>query len=246
VREDMAKVIVERPRYGGQKNRKGRRQNFDELPVKEGISRGISDRKDLNENLAPLRRFLASQVGRPWDKVYAEICANLKPTNTVQQHVRAHLADFVARKLRVNEVGVLEHHGWRGPDTQWHQPFYVDPRDGVLKQTVSEKERKRRARRREQELAAAKDAVEKIILGPMTELLRLDGIWYRVEYAPVPPPVPRARAASDGTTRVETYQPEAYDVLRRSHVTSGARYAAEKRQLTTEELRRQGLKNTPA
>src|SRR5215510_8859532 len=117
----MAKVIVERPRTGGQNNRKGRRRDFDELPGKEGISRGVSDHKNLNVNLAPLRRFLASQVGRPWDKVYAEICANLKPTSTVQQHVRAHLADFVALKLRVNEVGVLEYHGWRGPETKWYQ-----------------------------------------------------------------------------------------------------------------------------
>jgi hypothetical protein len=242
----MAKVIVERPRAGGQKNRKGRRQNIDELPVKEGIYRGISDRKNLNENLAPLRRFLTSQVGRPWDKVYAEICANLKPTSTVQQHVRAHLTNFVALKLRVNEVGVLEHHGWRGPDAQWYQPFYVDPRDGILKQTVSEKERRRKAQQRRQELAAAKDTLEKIVLGPMTELLRFDGIWYRVEYAPMPAPVTRVRTDSDGTTRTETSQLGAYDVLRRSHVTSGARYAVKKRQLTTEELRRQRLKNTVA
>ena len=157
MREDMAKVIVERPRTGGHKNRKGRWQDCTELPSQEGIHRRISDRKDLNENLAPLRRFLASQVGRPWDKVYAEICANLKPTSTVQQHVRAHLPDFVALKLRVNQVGVLEHQGWRGPDTKWYQPFYVDPRDGILKQTVSEKEWKRRAQQRKQELAAAKN-----------------------------------------------------------------------------------------
>src|SRR5438309_9686382 len=29
--------------------------------------------KWLNENLAPLRRYLESNVGRPWSKVYAEI-----------------------------------------------------------------------------------------------------------------------------------------------------------------------------
>ena len=80
----------------------------------------------------------------------------------------------------------------------------------------------------------------------MTELLRFDGIWYRVEYAPVPRPVTRARTDADGTTRMQTHQPAGYDVLRRSQVTSGARYAAKKRQLTTEELRRQGLQNTPA
>ena len=49
----------------------------------------------LNENLAPLQRYLARQVGRPWNKIYAEIAEHLKPTSTVQQHVRDHLKDFV-------------------------------------------------------------------------------------------------------------------------------------------------------
>ena len=105
MREDMAKVIVERPRIGGQGNRKGRPQSFEELPSKEGIRQRISDEKGLNENLAPLRCFLANQVGRPWNKVYAEICANLKPTSTVQQHVRTHLADFVALKRNCASSG---------------------------------------------------------------------------------------------------------------------------------------------
>ncbi len=60
--------------------------------------RGPAKTKWLNENLAPLKRFLGKQVGRPWDKVYSEIAENLKPTSTVQQHVRDHIEDFVALK----------------------------------------------------------------------------------------------------------------------------------------------------
>lgn len=246
MREDIAKVIVERPRIGGQGNRKGRPQSFDELPTKEGIRQRISDGKGFNENLAPLRRFLATQVGRPWDKVYAEICAHLKPTSTVQQHVRSHLADFVALKLHVNKAGTLEHHDRRGPDPKWYQPFYVDPRDGILKRTVTEKEWRRRARQRKQKLVEAKTTVDKIVLGPMTELHRLDGIWYCLEYAAMPLLVTRSSTGADGTTRMETYQPRVYDVLCHSDVTPGARYAAKKRQLTSEELRRHRLKNTIA
>jgi len=71
----------------------------DDLPSHEGMrAPHVRDwgGKVLNENLAPLRRYLERQVGRKWDKVYAEISAQLRPTSAVQQHVRDHLHDFVA------------------------------------------------------------------------------------------------------------------------------------------------------
>ena len=108
MREDMAQVIVERPRIKPFNSRKGRRQALDDLPTHEGMRRAQAlrgDRKQLNENLAPLRRYLESQVGRPWNKVYAEIAARLRVDNTVQQHVRDHLRDFVAVTPRRNISG---------------------------------------------------------------------------------------------------------------------------------------------
>ena len=36
--------------------------------------------KNLNEHLGPLRRYLDSQVGRPWDKVFSEICPHIDRT----------------------------------------------------------------------------------------------------------------------------------------------------------------------
>lgn len=75
MREDMAKVIVERPRRRGDAARKGRRQDWDQMPSHEGMRRPhilSGDPKELNEHLGPLRRYLERQVGRPWDKVYSE------------------------------------------------------------------------------------------------------------------------------------------------------------------------------
>src|SRR5713101_6420275 len=134
MREDMPKVIVERPRRGGGRARSGRARPFEDLPGKEGMGRRYvlsGDWKELNENLAPLRRFLERQVGRPWDKVYSEIAERLRVDSTVQQHVRDHLRDFVATRPR---RGIC---AWstRGGGSLWHQPLYVDPRDGILKRT---------------------------------------------------------------------------------------------------------------
>jgi hypothetical protein len=73
---DMYKVIVELPRKGSRLTNASDGRIFrstEEVTSKIGIKRGHLDRKYLNENLPPLRRFLASQVGRPWNKVYAEL-----------------------------------------------------------------------------------------------------------------------------------------------------------------------------
>src|ERR1700742_529715 len=96
MREDMYKVIVERPRRG--KSRGGpaaRLRNDLEGPMRLATRAGYHYR-ELNENLAPLRRFLRSQVGRPWNKVFSEICAGIDRRNTVQQHIHQHIHGFIA------------------------------------------------------------------------------------------------------------------------------------------------------
>src|SRR5262245_19799390 len=102
MRPDMSKVIVERPRHGSsdrtrakRRRREVRRLGLDALPRREGIKRLRGGTKHLNEHLAPLRRYLESQVGRPWDKVFSEICAHINRNSAVQDHVRDHVDDYV-------------------------------------------------------------------------------------------------------------------------------------------------------
>src|SRR5919202_1057601 len=104
MRSDMAKVIVERPRLRGHAwnkpkgyHRKLHRLRGEGLPVREGMkARWQGGTKMLNEHLGPLRRYLDSQVGRPWDQVFSEICAHIDRSSAVQDHVRDHVADYVA------------------------------------------------------------------------------------------------------------------------------------------------------
>src|SRR5262245_28623230 len=109
MRGDMPKVIVERPRQGsgGMRLRRDKTVREDDAALsKIGMKRHARERggyKSLNENLAPLKRYLDAQVNRPWDKVWSEICKNLKPSNTVQQHVRDHIPDFVAIKTSLRD-----------------------------------------------------------------------------------------------------------------------------------------------
>ena len=142
MRDDMSEVIIERPRHASRARfpRKLRRRDAvatrhdpERLGFVAGI--GLTD-KSLNENLAPLRRYLERQVNRPWDKVWSEICAKLKPSSTVQQHVRDHIDDFVAIKTFMKD-GVV----WIGdaflttpqPLKGSRLRLYVDPRSGLLR-----------------------------------------------------------------------------------------------------------------
>jgi hypothetical protein len=177
MREDMSRVIVEPPRLGGGRTRKGRTRPLEDLPKQEGMQRPhmrSGDWKMLNENLAPLRRFLERQVGRPWNKVYSEIARHLRVDNAVQQHVRDHLADFVAVKPRRRE-----RYDWL-----WYQPLYVDPKDGLLKRTdrLPEVKALRRGRR------GIAEPPDRIALASNRELRRIDGLWYEVTLAPLPEP----------------------------------------------------------
>jgi hypothetical protein len=132
MRKDIAKVIVTRARIIEDAARKGRSVPDEVQPTSIGLRRHVRERggfKILNENLAPLRRYLEAQVGRPWDKIYSEIAANLRVSNTVQQHVRDHLKDFVNLDRTPGR--------WPGglAGYPWYEPLYVDAR-GYLRRTA--------------------------------------------------------------------------------------------------------------
>ena len=77
----MHKVIVERPWWNPGPGKKGRQANLSDelLPKFEGIKRPHRHRKGLTDLLGPLKRWLLSQVGRPWNDAYSEACAVIKP-----------------------------------------------------------------------------------------------------------------------------------------------------------------------
>lgn len=106
MRQDMAKVIVTRPRTGGGLTRKGRDKPFEDQPKMEGLKKRHQkgwNQKQLNEYLSPLYRYLEAQVGRPWNDVYSEIRAQIKPGNTVQEHVLLHVNEKVLTTVVKND-----------------------------------------------------------------------------------------------------------------------------------------------
>ena len=255
MRGDMPKVIVERPRSGAGKlrNRKPVRDDDELLPSKIGVKRDARERggyKSLNENLNPLKRYLESQVGRPWDKVWSEICKNLKPSNTVQQHVRDHIPDFVALKTSLKDGEVWVHDRFRrAPLKDSHVKLFVDPKSGLLRRNkywASWNARRRAERAREQKERERRMRV----LSPTKQLHLLeDGAWWEVTLAPVPTVVQEHRTRH-GTHRYPA-ELAVKDVVLEARLTLLSRealydrrgvYAVAKRQLSRKEMRDLGLR----
>jgi hypothetical protein len=191
----MAKVIVERPRHGSRIRgaRKGYRKRFhktalEEQPKREGIEKRGGGTKHFNEHLGPLRRYLQSQVGRPWNKVFSEICAHISRDSVVQDHVRDHVWDYVVAQVKlIDSVPCyasgrlcdqpLNQYGWRVP------LLYVCPRSGLLRRVKSVAERRGPGRR-----PNPRDG-GRLTLIPFdadSVFAMVAGQWQRIEFAPFP------------------------------------------------------------
>ena len=175
MRKDMKKVLVTTIRGGGgnrnHKNMRYRRERLvlDEYEdedgniyldladsvlhtTKTGIKNNSYDRKHFGENLNPLARFIRSNVGRPWNKVYSEICEYCKPNGAVSGHIFDHLWDLV---IPAHNVFFKDKEPWYNSDFGpspvsnsvyrrgvWGK-FYVSPKDGILREVKSSTRPKR-------------------------------------------------------------------------------------------------------
>jgi hypothetical protein len=243
MRPDMAKVLVERPRPPSRvpRGRDGRKfrdaSDAAFLPMKVGYR----DLKSLNENLRPLERYLSRHVNRPWDMVYREMCTAIDGRNAVQRHILEHLRQYVAIRTCLVHGEVIDL-GNFGPGPVW-QSLYVHPRTGLLRRNSKDVSWRRRYRER-QEIAERERANSWRELSPTRQLHRLDGQWFLVEIAALPPvpamvwDVVRRQGVTQGTSKTRRAMDErdAQQLFGRAGV-----YAASKRQLASREMRDYGL-----
>lgn len=225
MRWDMFKVIVERPRVKGWKHKRGRDeqravQEPEQAPQRQSCARGRQrNRKYLNENLAPLRRFVLGQVGRAWDRVHAEICEHLRLGSAVQQHVLQHLDDFVVRDVDVVD-GKPVHRADHRPvfGNRWHEFAWVCPRSGILRRSP---ERRR---------PVAPPERDRVVLGDGSQLQRIAGVWYQLILMPLSD---LTRTRVDAVLRRSVDGPDGWLVRRELTALYGRDgvYAVEKRQL---------------
>lgn len=181
----MKHVLIDRPRTGGDggksKPPKGSKKRFQKTPLDEQPKFASSARhrvygwnaKELNDHIAPLRRWLRSQVGRDWDDVWSEVCENLSTNGVATKHVRDHVEGYVEQNCIIVDGEVCDSRGmglksWRG--------FYVHPETNVL--CCHEDYRRYRRRKYKADWLEGKDEDHRYYL--------LKGIWYEVTLKPLP------------------------------------------------------------
>lgn len=188
MRPDMKKVVVERPRWGSrQSNRKFSARlkyvpghDYEEQPKKMyGFESHAVDRgnkyfeKEFTDVLGPLKRFLRKNVGRPWDKVYSELCCGLDRRKATGLHIFQHVENFVETSCRLVEGKPYSLCYSDDYPVRW---FYVHPRTGLLCEAPA-----RTGARERKRAAVLAEEVILLRLEDETGYHKHQGIWYRVK-----------------------------------------------------------------
>lgn len=161
---------------------------LDELPTRETTSRIWGwQRRERHMHTDPLRRFLESRVGRPWNDVYSELCRDLRADDRMRHEINSRLDWFVERNVRMVEGEPRDYRGynllrWSG------KTLWVHPETGILMLSVG----KRRNFQR-------KPKHEMVELGKNRKAVKLDGLWFEVVFAEIPLITPKFTTVKNAT-----------------------------------------------
>ena len=147
MRDDMAKVVTERPRRGhGNKSKKTtglpiRRYDPDadyDEPVRLPIARRRQygwDAKDFSDLINPLKRYLRSCIGKPWRKVHSDLSQKLDRRSISGSHIWDHVMWEVETDCFIGPDRLA--YSNRRPRRRGEQPIvglYVHPRTGLIRE----------------------------------------------------------------------------------------------------------------
>lgn len=143
MRNDMNKVLVERPRIGhGKKFREVRHNkkfNDDVSMHRESMRfryKITGDTKQLNENLSPLYRWLDSKIGKRWDDVYSELRSTFNVDKTINDHIMIHVHQHVVKSTYTEDGKVFDtdckYSYGRDHNELSNNQIYVDA-DGIIR-----------------------------------------------------------------------------------------------------------------
>jgi len=174
LRKDMGRLLVEHPRHGLRGKHKRQldpREDLDDLPTREHMGRNWHPaERELGDRLAPLKRFLTSAIGRPWDDVWSEITRSTNRWEVKGDHLLQHVRHSVY--MTPGEWrAVNDRYAWGSP-----HGFFVDD-EGVLRYRAHQRRRRR--------IHEAKEFGVVEIAYMRTEIREIGGTWWRVDLAPV-------------------------------------------------------------
>jgi hypothetical protein len=155
MRDDMAKVVTERPRRGhGNKSRKttgvpirrfDAEVDYDE-PVRLPISRGRQygwNAKEFSDLINPLKRYLRTCIGRPWGKVHSELSRKLDRRSISGSHIWNHVMWEVETDCCIGPDRLAYSNNRTHLRGNWPiDGLYVDPRTGLIREQRPKRRRR--------------------------------------------------------------------------------------------------------
>ncbi len=146
MRDDMAKVVTERPRRGHglpSKKTAGPRirrvdpeKDCDEptrLPMARRRQYGY-EAKEFSDLINPLKRFLRSCVGQPWAKVHSELAQKLDRRSVAGAHIWGHVMGLIETDCHIGPDRLA--YSNRPQEVRWNVPvrgLYVHPKTGLVR-----------------------------------------------------------------------------------------------------------------
>jgi hypothetical protein len=134
--------------------------------------------KHFADCLGPLKRFLRSKVGQPWNQVYSELSCHLDKSTLSGQHILSHLWQYVERDVEIID-GVpfrkarpfrrMQLGNWRDDE------FYIHPETGLL--CLAEHVPQPKPKRQRDDL---------VVLDAYHHYRKLNEVWYVITLADIP------------------------------------------------------------
>jgi hypothetical protein len=184
----LGEVVIERPRGGWRlKTPPGYKKALQRMEISDDEGRKFESLrrpwveanqvKRLSDNLGPLRRWLRSKVGQPWDDVYSELCQLINMGTLLGLHLKLHIFDFV--QVDVVLIDGIPHHkhhnGYQRVLVNYRDTrFYVHPETGILcrvPKPVKEMPKKRH---------------DLVAIDEYHQYRQIKGIWYFLTLADLP------------------------------------------------------------
>ena len=128
---------------------------------------GVFRFREFNENPKLLSRYLSSQAGRPWDKVYGEIRSNPDCRRGIGISIMRQIERLVADDCFLQGQQVVRP-GWFGP----YEPreLYVHPKTGLL------------CRPRPLRYPRSAPVVTRVVIDELSWYEKASEIWYKFDH----------------------------------------------------------------
>ena len=258
MRNDMQSIVGDTRRSGGHgkfpKHRREQCRDIEALPTRESMGKRHTHWGESKVNafrVAPLRRWLNAQVGRPWSKVVSELSSRINRETSAGRQAWEMVDFYVTTDVYIRADGVPMERQAMYRRNYEVMGFYVNPQTGLLCRN-----RRPRNWREERRVNEERMVLEKRReIGPNQYLLKYADHWFLVELATVPEvPVETDHARYptrreehiiiDALIKADVTSPDARDrraLERRDFYGSDTLYAKTAKQANHQEMKRYGI-----